>query len=305
MALKRSSSKKSSKSRMKTIRTPDGRTHKVVVGSNADKKYSLLLSSSKKTQSRDKSLPIGPETREQAISRINKEVGSLQGRLSNIYRAQDSGYGGDDEKGAETFMKHIDAAIEAALKSGKVINPDLSYDDLMKINPKEFLRQAEKAIAPEYKAKFDSIKQNLTRDLENIGYDLDLRKKEIEKESTETLQEGTEDLAGRGLAFSSRRGEFETDVSDYKRKETEAARILAKRKAQELGTSAESYVGTKTLKGYNLPNIDGSRSFEFSRTPLVGSLTSEKQYMKEALANEYETQERERRAYTRGNLSFA
>jgi peptidoglycan hydrolase-like protein with peptidoglycan-binding domain len=201
--------------------------------------------------------------------------------------------------------KYINDILESVIKSGKVINPNITQEDLDKIDPAVFLAQAENSIAPEYKEKFAVLKEGLSKSLSNIGYDLTKKEEAIGREATQTLDQGTEDLAGRGLAFSGAREKFVTDVDQAKSREIESARVAAERLAQENLSGVESKVGTEALKGFGINPAVGGRTLSFSGTPLTGSLVSERQYLKESMAKELERQERERRAYARGSLTFA
>lgn len=171
----------------------------------------------------------------------------------------------------ENIEKQIEAVVESIIASNKTINPNLKYEDLAGITIEEFMRQAELAIVPQYKEKFQTIKDNLTRELTNIGYDLGLKKEENIRTTQKNLDTGEEQLADRGLAFSGQREQFTKDTADSLTRANEAARTLAFRNAQERGTAAESTIGTSALQGMNLPSIEGRSPFAFSSAPLVGS----------------------------------
>lgn len=174
-------------------------------------------------------------------------------------------------KDTTSTEKHVESVIESIISSGKTINPNLTIEDLAGITPEEFMRQAELAISPQYKEQFQTIKDNLSRELTNIGYDLNLKKEDITRKSAETLNQGNEELAGRGMAFSGKREQFIGDVAGARTRDEEAARTLAFRESQGLGSVAESRVGTSALLGSNLPQIEGRSPFQFSSTPLTGS----------------------------------
>lgn len=198
----------------------------------------------------------------------------------------------------------IDKVMAAVVASGKTISPNITEADLANLDPAEFLRQAEASIAPEYAGKFASVKDELARELTNIGYDVTKTLEDNQRKTTANLETGTEDLAGRGLAFSGQRDKFTAETQDAKNRADEAARTLAFRSAQEAGTKAEGLIGTSAVSSMS-PTILGSTAFQTSSVPLVGSLTSEKQYVKESMAKELETQARARQAYATRNLSFA
>lgn len=233
-------------------------------------------------------------------------IGSLYPRLlQNVKQTTPTTTQNPSSTGNATIDKMIEDILASVVSSGKTINPNLTEADLADLDPAIFLQQAEAMIAPEYREKFEVTKNNLTRELSNIGYDLTKKVEDNARITKQNLETGTEDLAGRGLAFSGKREQFVTETADAKARADESARVLAFRSAQDKGSTAESLIGTSSLQGASLPTINGQRPFEFSTTPLVGSLTSEKQYLKESLAKELETQERIRRAYATRQLSFA
>ena len=206
---------------------------------------------------------------------------------------------------AKTLDQYINDIISSIVSSGKTVNPNLTEKDLAELDPSVFLQQAENSIASEYKEKFQTTKDNLTRELTNIGYDLTKKIEENRRITQSNLETGTEELAGRGLAFSGQRTRFEQDTTGAQTRADEAARTLAFRSAQETGSEAEQKIGTSALQNYSSPQIEGRQPFSFYSTPLTGSLTSERQYLKESMAKELEQQERSRRAYSTRNLSFA
>lgn len=207
--------------------------------------------------------------------------------------------------GDSNIDKLIDNTIETVISSGKQINPNLTAADLEGLDPSVFLAQAEASIAPEYREKFQVVKDGLTRELTNLGYDLTKNIEENSRITEKNLETGTEDLAGRGLAFSGQRETFNRETGEAKTRADEAARNLAFRSAQSFGSEAESLIGTSGFNGFNFPQIDGRSPFQFSSTPIVGSLTSERQYLKESMARELETQERQRKAFAERDLSFS
>ena len=212
----------------------------------------------------------------------------------------------DSGKSLGSILDNLDSIIESIISSGRIINPKLTEEDLKDLDPAIFLQQAENSIAPEYLGKFSAIKDEFTRSLNNIGYDLNLKKNELQRVSRENLEIGTEDLAGRGLAFSGQRERFGEETEESLNRATEGARTLAFRTAQNLGSSAEGLVGTENVRGYlGGQTLEGRQPFEFGSTPQVGSLVSERQHLKESMAKELERQARERKAFANRSLAFA
>jgi len=206
---------------------------------------------------------------------------------------------------AKEIDDYVNQVMESVINSGKVINPNITDEYLAQLDPAKFLAQAEASIAPEYKGKFDSIKESLSRTLSNLGYDLTLKKEGTQREYKETLESGTEDLAGRGLTFSSNRNNFNADLASARDRELTAADEAAQRFGQQSFSEAESKIGTENLRSSGLPSSIGGRSLAFSGTPQTGSLVSDQQYLKESMARELEKQARQRSAYARSGIITA
>lgn len=204
----------------------------------------------------------------------------------------------------ESLGKNVEETVSNVVKSGKKVNPGLTEDDLKAIDFKTFLKEAENSISDEFKGKFAAVEQNLLRDLGNLGVDLTRFTDKTNKEAKDSLISGAETLAGRGLAFSSTQNQFQTDVEDARSLALKEEEDRVARLGQGLLSGAEEKIGTDAVKDINRRPKIGGTSLEFSDTPLVGSLVSEKQYTKEAIAKQLATQEAQRRAYATRSLSF-
>lgn len=194
--------------------------------------------------------------------------------------------------------------VGSVVQSGKVINPNLSDAELDNLDVAQFLAQAEREVAPEYKQKFDQVKNDLSQYFARTGEDLQLKIDEINRQEEKTKLEADESFAGRGLTFSSRRNQFNQNLAEESNRSRNRSRTLAFRGAEDKGRMAERLIGTESLRDLSLPTI-GERRFELSSTPQIGSLEREKQYTKEQMARQLEFDERKRRAYTARKLSFA
>lgn len=216
-----------------------------------------------------------------------------------------------DQKGATmsseaistAVEKHVNDIVDTIVGSGKIINPKITKEELDKIDPSTFLAQAEAAVSPSYREKFQVVKDSLTRDFTNLGYDLTKKVEDVKRTKERTIETGIEELAGRGLAFSGKRNSFETETADAATREIESANVTQQRAAQKLTSDAESKIGTEGVRALNLGSF-GGKSSELSTTPLTGSLNSDQRYTTESMARELEKQERERRAYATRSLAF-
>lgn len=194
----------------------------------------------------------------------------------------------------------VDVIVESNLANGNVINEVITVEDLSDMDIAKFLAEAEAEIAPEYRGKFQQAKDALTQKLADVGFDLK-RTKEANVRTTDiNRRAGQEEIAGRGLAFSGQRNEFEEDTSRALSLAQTASEETARRQRQTAGSAAESQLGTERVR-----NLGFGNQFKLSEENVLGSLVSERQYVKENLAKEKNRQERERRAYAARGLSFA
>ena len=200
--------------------------------------------------------------------------------------------------------KMVQDAVDLIIASGKTVNPNLTDKDLAELDPAVFITQAEASVADEYKQKFANVKSDLVRGFQNIGVDLGIQLAGIERETEQARLTGREELAGRGLTFSGRREKFETDVTEASQRAEDASRLISGREAIRIGNIGERSVGTERLRGLDF-GVGGQTPFALSQEPQIGSLERERQFTIESLAKEEEKQERERRAFTTRNLSFA
>lgn len=200
----------------------------------------------------------------------------------------------------------INSMVDAAVASGKIINPNLTPEDIANIDPSEFFKQAESSISPYYKEKFQTIKDSLSKTLSNLGYDLGLKKESINRTADTNLRTGKEELASRGLTFSSGRTMFEKNTNDQRQRDLTAAQNDATRSAQIAASDAESKLGTAELSRMSIPSV-GDYAYSpggYFSTPLTGSLNSERQYAIESTSKELQTQDAIKRAYATRALSF-
>lgn len=199
---------------------------------------------------------------------------------------------------------HINAIMDAVVASGYTINPALTPEQLAAIDPATFLAQAEASLTPYYKQKFQTTKEDLTRTLGELGYDLNLKQTDLTRTSKESTLTGDETLAGRGLAFSSTRSKFQTDTADQLSRDMSAAQTTATRSAQDASSKAEGLLGTAEFGTASLPSVGSYTPSSSYSSPLVGSLQSERQYSIEAMGKELQTQDAINRAYASRSLSF-
>jgi len=191
----------------------------------------------------------------------------------------------------------INNVITPMVESGKTVNPTI-IDKLPDINIEDFFKQAEKELAPFYKQKFDTAKQDLVRGLQNIGVDLGKELSGITRQSDQTRLSGREDLAGRGLTFSGKRNKFETNLTDATDRATERARTLAFRGAGDIGRQTERYTGTNALTDLNLPQVGGEKAFQLSSDPLIGTLQQNRRSAIQELGRTRAVDAAKRRALT-------
>ena len=187
-------------------------------------------------------------------------------------------------------------------QSGMTVNPNV---DFKLVSWADFMDQAGQQIAPQYKEKFDIIKNTVTTGLSRISEDLGLKKDELGRSADEARRSGQETLAERGLTFSGQRQSFDTKLSEELNRSLSLADTSAFRGGQDLLNEAEQKVGTSGLQGISLPSL-GSRSLSFGATPLKGDLSYQQYTDQFNRAQSLASDENARKqyAYNLSNRSF-
>lgn len=242
----------------------------------------------------NRDLPIGPQS---------NSLKSLSIALSKGINVKQS----DIDKGNIDKMINdfIESSMDSVIGSGKIINPGITDDDIDAIDMKNFLDEAEATIKDEYKSKFLVAKNSLIEGLKTIDYDYAQKILGIEKDAKDTLIAGSDELASRGLAFSSNRTKFNKDLTEAEQRANEAEKETARRSALNFGTAAEDLLGTEYVKSLNLPSVAGRSSNSFTKGgSVIGTLNSDKQFLKESIARQLSTDEANRRSYATRSLNF-
>jgi hypothetical protein len=230
-----------------------------------------------------------PTTLQQLSQGINSGAIQTQQDVNNLLANQ------------STVKQQLESAVDMLVASGKTVNPNIKFDD---ISIEQFLLEAEKTIAPEFKQKFQTTIQDLNTTLNRLGYDLNNRIEEVKRTAEKVRLQGREALAGRGTAFSSDRSRFEEEVTDSAARDEEHGRELTFRAGEDAFSATERYLGTDQLKSAGVPTSIAGRQLNFSGNPVIGSMESEKQYAKESIARQLQTDEYSRRAYALTSLGF-
>ena len=275
---------------------------------NALKQYQLSKGIITQTQSNDNSyLRVGPST----LSSINATPASSTKVTPTIYgdigqsigtptpkpKPTPAPYGPIQQPAEETTPdvtpeQDLEDVMDAIVESGQTINPDADFASL---SIEEFLAEAEKIVAPEYKQKFDLAKQNLATHYERVGEDLNLAIEGIQRQASETKTASGEEYAGRGTTFSSRRGMYERKLGEESERQQEAKRTLAFRSAEDAGRTTEHLIGSEKYGELSIPLIGGEQAY----TPtggLIGSLETDRQYSKDRIAKQLELEQNQRKA---------
>ena len=293
-----------------TITPPTGNLSPGMTGEAVRQLQQYLVSKGYMTQAEMDSGPgvYGPKT-SAAVMKLQAALGVDNSSGPGYYgpktiAAISGGNSTTPQSSVSDVEKYVNSVVDAVVASGKTINPNLTAEDLAAIDPATFLQQAENSIAPEYAGKFAEVKDSLIRTLSNLGYDLNLKKQSIQREAAAAMDTGEEELAGRGLTFSGKRLKFTQDLNDETARSLAAEDVATGRNVQEAISSAEGKIGTEQVRNLGFANPT-SQSIQYNSSPLIGSLTSERQFLKESMAKELARGEAERRAYTTRNLSFS
>lgn len=125
--------------------------------------------------------------------------------------------------------------------TNSIINPDVEVSPSMIAG---FLTQAKSELAPYYGQLISQAEQDLQKGFEQIGQDLTARELSLEKQYGQQLEATQENLAQRGLTFSTKRATAEQGLAETTQAAIEAGRQEALRKASEIGTAGERYLGS-------------------------------------------------------------
>ena len=203
----------------------------------------------------------------------------------------------------ESLPAYIQKMIEMVIASKKVVNPGLTAEDLAAVDPKNFLAQAEASISPYYKSKFQVIKDDLSKTFSNLGYDLGVKKEEINRQTEQNRLSGEEELSGRGLTFSSTKDTFLSDTEAARQRSLTAADVAAQRAGDVAGSSAQAQLGTAETPSLSFGGYNYNPNTRYN-TPIIGSLPQERQFDIETRSKLFASDEARKRAYAVGALSF-
>ena len=175
-----------------------------------------------------------------------------------------------------------------------------------------YLQQAKNRVEPEYKQYFDQAIADVQTGFRQLGEDVLAQERTLESKYGSQLGSLQENLARRGLTFSTERTRSEKSLAESTQAAIDAGRREAERKALTLGSTAERQIGSANLPllpGINEPPkpiLDLPGQYVFSKptgtrslyTPVPGT-TGQLEYKKQGaiadLYNTYLTGERELR----------
>ncbi len=184
----------------------------------------------------------------------------------------------------------LDAIAEIA--ANKPVPPNLEISPQLAA---DYLNQAKNTVNPEYQQYFDQTKQDLLQGFQQISQDVQANEKKLEAQYGSQLSNTQENLAKRGLTFSTIRNQAEKTLAQSTQDAIDAGRAEAQRRALTLGNQGERQLGSANLPeipGLNAPptpilNLPGQFLFnkpEGTRslfTP-TGGTTGELEYKKKA-----------------------
>lgn len=142
---------------------------------------------------------------------------------------------------------------------------DLIVDDLVKkpINPNveispalmaQYLQQAKTELGPYFSQLVSQAQKDLQTGFQQIGEDLQTNEKKLETSYGQQVGNLQEQMASRGLTFSTKRIEGERTLAKQTQQAIEAGRREASRRAMDLGTQGERTLGSQNLN--QLPGIE-------------------------------------------------
>lgn len=123
-----------------------------------------------------------------------------------------------------------------------------------------YLEQAKASLDPYYHQLISQAQSDLTRGFTAIGQDLTANERTLGQNYGVNLQNTQESLARRGLTDSTIRSTAERTLAQNTQAAIDAGRLEAQRRAQDIGTKGERYLGSS-----NLPSIP---NFSYAPTPV-------------------------------------
>jgi len=174
---------------------------------------------------------------------------------------------------------------------------DMGSFDL--VDYKSLLDEAQKVVSPFYKQQLDFLKKDLETNLTDLGVDLTRVSGQITRQANRERKTGNEDMAERGLAFSSNRKTFNDDLTVDTNDALAQKADIAFRSGRDLVTKAERVGGSNNLMSTALPQL-GGRSLSFGGG-VTGDLEYEQKEKTDTLARLLASDENLRRqeAYNR------
>lgn len=205
----------------------------------------------------------------------------------------------------------LDAIAEWAATHPPKVTSQLSQGEL-----DLYLKQAQERVNPEYAEYFEQARQDVLSGFQQLGQDLQVSERKLESDFGSRLERTQENMASRGLTFSSIRDKSEKTLQESTQAAIDAGRREAERRAFSLGTAAERKLGSANLPV--LPGVDtapqpiigtpgeflfnkptGTRSLYTPTGGQTGELAFKKIGATADLYNQYLQGEREQRGITK------
>mgnify|MGYP001563946131 CR=1 FL=1 len=205
----------------------------------------------------------------------------------------------------------LDAIAEYAAANPPKVTSQLSQGEL-----DLYLKQAQERVNPEYAQYFEQARQDVLSGFQQLGQDLQVSERKLQSGFGSQLERTQENMASRGLTFSSIRDKAERTLQESTQAAIDAGRREAERRALDLGTAAERKLGSANLP--TLPGVDeapkpiigtpgeflfnkptGTRSLYTPTGGQTGELAFKKIGATADLYNQYLQGEREQRGITK------
>ena len=143
----------------------------------------------------------------------------------------------------------IDTIAEYAATNPPKVTSQLSQGEM-----DLYLKQAQERVNPEFAEYFEQARQDVLSGFQQLGQDLQTSERKLQSDFGSQLERTQENLASRGLTFSSIRDEAEKTLQESTQAAIDAGRREAERRALSLGTAAERKLGSANLPA--LPGVD-------------------------------------------------
>lgn len=172
------------------------------------------------------------------------------------------------------ILAELQKSLDKTLSAGQVVNPNIE------LNPAQiqgFLDQASREISPYYASQINSIKDDLSKNIQNLQKQYDIQKQSSEAQFKQNLAGQRESAAGAGLTFSGVRGQQEEALQGSQQRSLDLSALGLENQIGNTLRTTEGQIGSNNLN-FNLPqftssnvSLEGAGGYNTGRTLSFGT----------------------------------